>query len=165
MSEALHHQEIDTPDKLAPVIPLPLGKEARETIDFSEVEPEYAAEFLLSILCHPGRAQHKGGELVADVDKLIPVKMDRTPDTSTLEGRLVEIVREQKLSDMDLYDHKMDHDEIFQALAGKLLEARDRRELRPQFETTRNLAQLRSSIGDKTAKDMQWRDVIDRLFS
>lgn len=165
MSEALHHEQTDTPDKLAPVIPMPLNRETHETIDFSEAHPDFIADFLMSELNHPGRSQHKGGELIADLDKLIPAKTDREPDTTTLEGRLVDIVRQKSLGDIDIYDHKIDHDAVFQVLAEKLLYARDRRDLRPQFETTRNLAQLRSAVSDKTSRDKEWQSVIERLFS
>lgn len=164
MTESLRHEEIDTPDKLAPVIPMPLNRETHETIDFSDAPPDYVAEFLMSELCHPGRSQHRGGELVTDLEKLIPTKTMREPDTATLEGRLVEIIQQKNLADIDIYDHKMDHDEVFRQLAEKLLYARDRRELRPVFEATRNLAQLRSAVSDETTRDERWHDVIDRLF-
>ena len=76
MSEALHHEQTDTPDKLAPVIPMPLNRETHETIDFSEAPPDFIADFLMSELNHPGRSQHRGSELIADLDKLIPTKTD-----------------------------------------------------------------------------------------
>lgn len=144
---------------------MPLNRESHETIDFSEAPPDYVAEFLMSELCHPGRSQHKGGELVTDLEKLIPTKAMREPDTATFEGRVVEIIQQKNLSDIDIYDHKIDHDAVFQQLAEKLLFARDRRELRPVFEATRNLAQLRGAVSDETPQDARWQDVIDRLFS
>lgn len=165
MSEALHHREIDTPDKLAPVIPMPLHRETHETIDFSEAPPDFVAEFLMSELNHPGRSQHKGDELVADLDKLIPTKTDREPNKATLEGRLVDIIHQKNLNDGDIYDHKIENDAVFQLLTEKLLYARDRRELRSVFEATRNLAQLRSTVSDETSRDTEWQNVIKRLFS
>lgn len=165
MSEALHHKEMNTPDKLAPVIPMPLNRETHETIDFSEAPPDYVADFLMSELNHPGRSQHTGEELVRDIEKLIPAKAERELDKTTLEGRLVEIVQQKNLGDTDIYDHKIDHDAVFQELAEKLLYARDRRDLRPVFEATRNLAHLRSALSDETSRDKEWQLVIDRLFS
>ena len=69
------------------------------------------------------------------------------------------------MGDNDIYDHKIEHDEVFQLFAEKLLYARDRRELRPEFEATRSLAQLRGAMSDETTSDKDWRNVIDRLFS
>lgn len=167
MSEALHHKETDAHNNLAPVIPMPRKREREEpdeTIDFSEAPPDVVAEFLMSELTHPGRAQHKGEALVADLEKLIPTKTDRELDTKTIEGRLVEIVQQKNLHDMDIYDHKIDNDAVFQVLTEKLLSTRDRRDQRAAFEVIRNLAQLRCVVNDETSRDTEWQDVIKRLF-
>lgn len=178
MTEALHdhsHSEADLPSPIpldskrrsAEVIQFPQRDEEvdAEKLDFSETPPEIAVEFLMSELCHPSRNQHKGMELVTDIEQLVPTKIERSLDPTSLEGRLIEIIRTDALGSDELYDHKIDHDEVFQLLSSKLLSTRDRRDMRPQFEVIRNLAQLRGALGDETDRDKEWRDVIDRLFS
>lgn len=178
MSEAQHHHPhsetdlpppipIDSKRRPAEVIPFPKRDEEvdAEKLDFSDAPPEVAVEFLMSELSHPSRSQHQGMELVTDIEQLVPTKMERSLDLTSLEGRLIEIIRTDALGSDDLYDHKIDHDEVFQLLSEKLFYARDRRELRPQFEVIRNLVQLRGTVDDETDRDKEWRDVIDRLFS
>lgn len=178
MSEAQHHHPhsetdlpppipIDSKRRPAEVIPFPKRDEEvdAEKLDFSDAPPEVAVEFLMSELSHPSRNHHKGMELVTDIEQLVPIKTEKPLDLTSLEGRLTEIVRTDALGSDELYDHKIDHDEVFQLLSDKLLSTRDRRDMRPQFDAIRNLAQLRGTVDDETDKDKEWRDVIDRLLS
>ena len=174
MSEALHHKEVPgsvpapvPADRIGEVIPFPLRGEEQdaEKLDFSEATPDDVAEFLMSELRHPSRKGHEGVELATDIEKMIPIKGQRAPEPGSLEERLVEIIQQEALTSEEIYDHKIDHDTVFQLLSEKLLYARDRRELYAQFNATRNLAHLRSTVADETSSDEEWRSVIDRLFS
>lgn len=180
-SEAVHHHgelagdaqpptQPNVPkESIGELVPFPLRESEPDTdtekLDFSEVSSEVAVEFLMSQLNHPSRNQRRGIELATDIEALVPTKAGKALDPTTLEGRLIEIIHKNMLTNDEMYEHKIDHDAVFQLLVNKLLYTRDRRDMRTQFEVTRDLAQLRSTVGDETAEDDEWRNVIDRLFS
>ena len=163
MSEILRHEP--THEKpLATVIPLQREAEEDESIDFTELSSSEVTEFFIKMLNHPGYKDKHGMALAETLDRDLNAEPD---DPQPFRQRLKELLGEADASYYDdtVYDHKAEHDEVFQELIKAMQLSKNQKGLELHRRMGLRMLELRSMIADSTDCDEQWLDVCRRLFS
>mgnify|MGYP006136690939 CR=1 FL=1 len=164
MSELPHQDEMQ--GELSPPIPINRKRKSAEVIDFSKASAELATGLFMTELRHPSRASLHGQNLAIFIQS--EMTTDESDDPTKLGSRLAYIINSvDAFGDEAMFDHKVEHDEVFKALVEKLQNTRrPTDELRDQRRAALKLTELRAALqDDKTDDDATWHDVISRLFS
>lgn len=154
------------PDASAMGIPKPHEREPAEVIDFSSSGNELIMGAFLDELQSALEHGKTGLELAVYIENELSAKPDETLSPS--KARLQRLLDSgNALGNDELYDHKVEHDLVFQRLISVLQSTRDRqRTLHEHRRAALKLTELRATLPeDETQRDTQWQEVIDRLFT
>lgn len=105
-------------------------------------------------------------ELAAHIDSMLSAD-DTGEDPSETKQELRSLMaRTDAFSQNEVYDHKDEHDPVFQRLVSTLQQTRgQQRSLHDQRRAALRLTELRAALPlDQTPSDDSWHLVIDRLF-
>lgn len=147
-------------------IPKPHEQAPAEIIDFSRTSNERVMGEFFEILQGAGEKGLHGLELAARIESHLSTKTDASPDALTT--RLQRILDSaDAFANDEVYEHKVEHDLVFQRLITFLQTTKDRqRSLHDHRRAALKLAELRAAFpDDDTGYDEQWQDVIDRLLT
>lgn len=162
MSEAMQREPNPQPTERV-VIPFDRNP---DKLDFSEVGPEIAISYFFMEMRHPAYASKRGEELAAFI--IESTRVETNEEAASHRARLIELMQQPiAFNDTELYEEKVAHDEIFRLLSQILQDTRDDQSLlKEQRRAARILMELRASFPEfKTARDEEWENVIERLFS
>lgn len=146
-------------------IPHPHEQEPAEVIDFTRSGNERAVGEFFETLQGVGQTGPSGLELAARIETRLSANAGDVTDPLTT--RLQHILHSaDAFADDEVYEHKVEHDPVFQRLITILQTTKDRqRSLHDHRRAALKLAELRAAFpDDETEYDQQWQDVIDRLF-
>lgn len=154
------------PDASSMGIPKPHERESAEIIDFSSSGNELIMGAFLDDLQSAVEHGKTGLALAVYIENELTAKPDETLSPS--KARLQRLLDSgNALGDDALYDHKVEHDLVFQRLITVLQSTKDRqRSLHEHRRAALRLTELRATLPeDETQRDPQWQDLIDRLFT
>lgn len=165
MSEALHREDTNTQDKLAPVIPMLRAKPSGESLVFAELSIEETVGLFITELRHPSRAGLYGQNLA----EFIQTETSRpsSGDRESLGTRLAEIVDGgDAFNNEEIYDHKVEHDFVFKRIVEDLQALKkNATDIREQRRAALRLLELRAALTeDSTPDDSTWHELRDRLL-
>lgn len=146
-------------------IPHPHEQEPAEVIDLTRSGNERTVGEFFETLQGTGKTVPSGLELAARIEMHLSGQAEESTDALTM--RLQHILHSaDAFADDEVYEHKVEHDPVFQRLITILQTTKDRqRSLHDHRRAALKLAELRAAFpNDETDYDQQWQDVIDRLF-
>ena len=163
MSEALSSTTEAEPD----IMRIPDNEQPRSA-DIIELPGASAERAIGSFIASLSETVRKGGrssELALTITESLTSKADETP--SEEKQALLEARAEgDAFAQTEIFDHKDEHDPVFQRLVATLQQTRSRQNsLHDQRRAALRLTELRAAlIQDETSDDDKWHAVIDRLF-
>lgn len=147
-------------------MPKPQEQEPAEIIDFTRSGNERTMGEFFETLLGTGQAGPSGIELAVRIDMHLSRQVGESTDP--LITRLRHILHEaDAFGDDKVYEHKVEHDPVFQRLITILQTTKDQQQsLHDHRRAALKLAELRAAFpDDETSYDQQWQSLIDRLFA
>lgn len=166
-------QHSPEPEELAMVYQIDRGHgnltpERRQLVAFTQ-----AADILLDDLSSPKYRSLRGLELAAEVETALSTPRENDRNTTRLHAALLELAEAEAAriiaggrESEDNYEEKLAHDPVFREIDMKIKEFLHQRSMASHRHAARRLHEFRMlSPEHVTARDRDWKTVIDRLFT